>query len=83
MPAIGRRLNAKHKLGALHALYRRDGKWFHHLKRFPGILCDKNGYVRFETKSQYIRHRGLQHGHDLHAPAGIATFAEYAFFKRM
>ena len=80
MPAIGRRLNVKYKLGAEHALYRRDGKWFHHLKRFPGILCDQRGYVRFKTKLEYQHHSGLQHRQDLHAPDGIATFAGYAKF---
>jgi hypothetical protein len=80
MAAIGRQLNAKHKLGAQHALYRRDGKWFHHLKQFPGVLFDENGFVLFQTEVEYKNHPGLQHAQDLHAPEGIATFPGYVKF---
>lgn len=80
MAAIGRQLNAKHKIGAQHALYRRDGKWFHHLKQFPGVLCDESGFVLFQTEKEYKDHPGLQHGQDLHAPHGIATFPGYVKF---
>ena len=80
MPAIGRRLNAKHKLGAKHALYRRDGKWYHHLKQFPGALCDENGFVFFQSKDDYEGHPGLQHAQDLHVPNGIASFPGYIRF---
>src|ERR1041385_9092952 len=80
MPAIGRHLNAKHKLGAQHALYRRDGKWFHHLKQFPGVLCDEHGFIFFQTKEEYKGHSGLRHGQDLHVPDGIASFPGYVRF---
>ncbi|HXD00733.1 MAG TPA: hypothetical protein VN048_15430, partial [Verrucomicrobiae bacterium] len=80
MPAIGRQFNIKYKLGAQHALYRRDGKWFHHLQRFPGILCDESGFVRFRTKEEYQKHPSLQHGQDLHVPDGIASMSSYIRF---
>jgi len=80
MAAIGRQLNTKHGLGAEHALYRRDGKWFHHLKHFPGVLCDENGFVLFQTEDEYKQHPGLQHAQDLHAPNGIAAFLGYTKF---
>jgi|ERR1051325_10106251 5-methylcytosine-specific restriction protein A len=80
MPAIGRQLNLRYNLRAEHALFDRNGKWFHHLRAFPGILCDENGYVRFKTKAEYEKHAGLQHGQALHAPDGIVTFIGYTRF---
>ena len=29
---------------AKQALYREDGKWYHNLTKFPGVLFDKGGY---------------------------------------
>src|SRR2546422_7171353 len=80
MAAIGRQLNAKHKLGAQHALYRRDGRWFHHLKQFPGVLLDENGFVLFQTEQEYKNQPGLQHAQDLHVPDGIASLPSYSRF---
>src|SRR5580692_1594148 len=34
----GKRLNEEWKVGALHALYRKDGTWYNLLERFPGAL---------------------------------------------
>jgi 5-methylcytosine-specific restriction enzyme A len=46
----GKRLNEQWGIGARHALYREDGTWYHLLERFPGALCDTNGYIVFETR---------------------------------
>ena len=46
----GKYLNRKWKVGARHPLYREDGKWYHHLKRFPGALFDFNGYIVFRDE---------------------------------
>jgi len=57
MPRIyGRDLNELWQVGALHALYREDGKWYEHLERFPGALFDYNGYVIFKTKKSTSSH---------------------------
>ena len=48
-------INEKLGLNAQHSLYRKDGKWYHHLKSFPGILFDKDGYVIFDTEADYER----------------------------
>lgn len=50
----GKRLNVVWGIGARHALYRQDGKWFHKLVQFPGALCDPNGYVLFKTEEQFL-----------------------------
>ena len=49
----GRGLNEKWKVGALHALYRQDGSWYHTLTKFPGALFDEHGFLWFETKQDY------------------------------
>ena len=77
-PAItGKQLNEMWGVGAKHALYRDDGKWYHHLKAFPGVLFDANGYVIFETKQEYLNSPYLQIGHDLHVIDGISTMPNY------
>ena len=74
---IGRMLNKEWKVHALHALYRKNGKWYHHLRRFPGALFDECGYVVFETKEIYEECTGLHHGVELNVPKGIQNIAGY------
>lgn len=78
----GRYLNSLWKVKALHALYREDGRWYHHLSRFPGALFDANGYVVFRTREEYDRSPYLQHGEDLHVIEGIATMPNYILMKK-
>lgn len=73
----GKALNVRWKVGAQHALYRQDGKWYHHLNRFPGALFDRNGYLLFETQEQFDDCPFLQRGGDLHVPAGISAIPGY------
>lgn len=40
----GKQLQKKYGINAEHALYREDGKWYHHFKKFPGVLFDAQGY---------------------------------------
>ena len=58
----GKSLNRKWKVGAKHALYREDGRWYHHLEQFPGALIDFNGYIVFATKEEYEACEHLMHG---------------------
>lgn len=58
MESVKLRVTAKslakqHGIEAAHSLYRGDGHWYHLLKKFPGVLFDANGYVRFETSHEY------------------------------
>ncbi len=73
----GKKINQTLSLQAAHALYREDGKWYHHLKIFPGILCDKNGYVEFPDLQMYQNNTYLQHGQDLHVLGGISQIPGY------
>lgn len=76
----GTRLNALLNIGAKHARYREDGKWYHHLIDFPGVLFDENGYLVFNSEDDYLNHHKLQHGVDLHVIAGISSTKEYHQF---
>lgn len=80
MRVTGRRLNAEWKVGAAHALYRSDGKWYHVLDHFPGALFDQSGYVVFETEQAYMTCSGVKisrQSNSTHVPAGIASLPTY------
>ena len=47
-------LNKILRINAKHALYRADGKWYHNLKTFPGVLFDENGLIFFPTEETYF-----------------------------
>lgn len=76
----GSDLNKALGLRGKHSLYSEDGKWYHHLKKFPGILFDKGGYIIFEDKSHYESNGQLQHKHDLHIKDGISSINGYKQF---
>ena len=40
---VGQDLNQQWQVGARHALYREDGRWFHQLTKFPGALFEHTG----------------------------------------
>lgn len=83
MPKIsGKYLNDKWQIGAKHALYRYDGKWYHHLKDFPGALFDANGYIVFESEDAYLTCEYLQHAQDLHIPVGISSIPGYVLIQQ-
>lgn len=73
----GKYLNVLWNVGAKHALYREDGKWYHQLRNFPGALFDANGYVIFETEKDYLESPYLQIQQDLHVINGISTMPGY------
>ncbi|MEK6530967.1 MAG: hypothetical protein AABZ23_00565 [Deltaproteobacteria bacterium] len=79
----GKYLNELWKVGARHALYREDGKWYEHLKRFPGALFDYNGYVIFKTEKEYEQSSYLQHGIKLNVPHdGISAMPNYVHARK-
>ena len=73
----GRYLNRKWSIGAEHALYREDGCWYHHLRQFPGALCDAYGYIIFETEGVYKKCPQLRHGQQLNVSGGISSIPGY------
>lgn len=52
--AIGALLNNRWNVGVRHALYHRDGTWYHQLTSFPGALFDPFEYVVFRTEAEFV-----------------------------
>jgi 5-methylcytosine-specific restriction protein A len=73
----GKILNDLWNVGAKHPLYREDGKWYHHLEDFPGVLFDSNGYIVFKTEQDYLENPYLQQKQDLHITGGISSVPGY------
>lgn len=73
----GRDLNARWSIGARHALYRKNGTWYHLLEEFPGALIDANGYILFKTKRQYLTCSGLHIGTRITIREGISRLPGY------
>lgn len=78
----GSYLNKILSINAKHALYRENGKWYHNLTRFPWVLFDKNGYVIFDNKEDYIKNPSLQIKKDLHITDGIESLTRYLRFTK-
>ena len=74
---IGAKLNQELDIGALHALYRENGRWYHHLERFPGVLFEAHGYIIFETRKAYENCSQLRHGEKLNVTGGISSIPGY------
>jgi len=69
-------------LGADHALYYKEGNWYHLLERFPAVLIDPNGYIRFETEEAYRSHPGVQiDPKHIHVAGGIQKLVGYQPFS--
>ena len=73
----GKKLNELWGIGAKHALYREDGKWYHQLTKFPGVLFDANGYVIFQSEKDFLESPYLKIGQDIHLRDGISSMPTY------
>jgi len=76
-PVTGNFLNNFWGIGAKHALYHKDGNWYHQLKKFPGVLFDAHGYILFETDDEFFNSPSLRIRKDVRVPQGIASIKEY------
>jgi 5-methylcytosine-specific restriction protein A len=73
----GKHLNELWGVGANHALYEADGKWYHRLLAFPGALFDANGYVLFETERDYLESPYLHIHQGITIWDGISSMPNY------
>ena len=68
------------KVEAGHVLYHQDGLFYENLKRFPGALFDRNGYVLFQNENDYRSSPYLNIGQKLNIrdkEAGISSIPGY------
>lgn len=84
-PTIGTRvtgaqLNRKHNLGARHALYHKDGRFYERLVRFPAVYCDTRGYVKYETEQQFVRDTALNIGEKVNVHRSLSAHPRYQRF---
>jgi hypothetical protein len=70
-------LNEEWSVGARHALYHKDGTWFHTLERFPGAYFDPQGYVLFRTYEEYVSSPYLTIGVHVSVKGGIQSMPNY------
>ena len=73
----GKFLNELWCIGAKHALYSHDGSWYHQLTRFPGALCDSEGYILFPTKNSFQECSFLRINQDVGCTGGIRQIPDY------
>jgi hypothetical protein len=73
----GRNLQREWSIPAHHVLYHHKGSWYHVLERFPGALCDPNGYVLFASKDDFDKCAGLKIKIHVRVPNGIASLPGY------
>jgi hypothetical protein len=73
----GQQLNEEWKVGAQHALYHADGTWYENLKKFPGGLFDRYGYVLFENAESFKKSTFLKIGEKTNVPRGISKMPGY------
>ena len=66
-------------IDARHVLYRKNGKFYMPLERFPGALCDDNGYVLFKSEADYraADPKYLRIGVRISVPKGISNIPGY------
>ena len=76
----GEGLNRAFRIGARHALYHKDGTFFERLVRFPGILCDSGGFVRFEDEEQFLGDQRLSIGEKVNVPRALSSHPRHTPF---
>jgi 5-methylcytosine-specific restriction protein A len=73
----GERLNREWRVNARHALYHKDGTWYHVLTSFPGALFDPHGYILFRTESEFLNCRYLSIGEEVNVHGHISRIPGY------
>jgi hypothetical protein len=73
----GAHLNELWKIGAEQTRFRETGTFYMPLNRFPGALCDSNGFILFKTEADYRNCSYLRIGSRLSVPRGISKIPGY------
>ena len=77
----GDQLNRQFGLGARHALYHKDGTFYERLTEFPGVLCDPEGYVPYDSAQEFINDPKLSIGIKVNVHGGLNTHPRYKRFR--
>ena len=79
----GEMLSQRYRLGALHALYHKDGMFFERLTKFPGALCDPRGFVLYRSGQEFERDPRLRIGQKVNVPGTLASHPNYRHFPEI
>ena len=75
--ARGTKLIEKWGIPVRQAHFHRGGSLYEHLTEFPAALCDRDGYVVFETESAYQECPRLSLGKKVNVRGTISTIPGY------
>jgi hypothetical protein len=76
--ATGEELRSRWKIPVLQARFHRDGHYYEHLTKFPAALCDRKGYIVFQTEEEYRNCPLLHLGQQVNVEQpGIASIPGY------
>ena len=73
----GARLQREWKIPAKQVRYHKDGVWFMPLEKFPGALCDPDGYKVFASQGEYISSHYLRIGDRVNVSSGVSSIPGY------
>lgn len=79
----GRNLNREWKIGAQHCLYHIGGRFYERLERFPGALCNPNGYILFKTKQEFLNSPYLKIGEKVNVESRLGDVEGIPGFVKM
>lgn len=80
----GKKLNEEWTVNASHALYDKNGRWYHCLKYFPAAFFDDCGYIWFQTEQNYRECSYLDINDEtniVHVKGTISDIPEYVNMK--
>lgn len=79
--ATGPQLIQTWRIPVLQARFHRDGTWYEQLERFPAALCDRKGYVVFQSEAEYKNCPPLKLGKQVNVSGGISSIPGYKRVK--
>lgn len=73
----------RYGLDVAQGFYHRDGKFYMPLDRFPSVLCDPRGYVRYDKEEQYLADGHIRRGDTrLNVPRGLENHPRYSEYPQ-
>ena len=79
---MARDLTRRYNINVNQERYREDGKWYHHLDIFPAAFLDANGYIIFQSETEYNQCQYLNQGQDVNVIGnGISSIPGYKLFR--
>jgi hypothetical protein len=76
----GEGLRRQYNLPVRHCLYHRDGTFYERLARFPGALCDPQGWVQFDSEEEFERDPRIKIGRKVNVTHGVFRHPKYRKF---